>query len=602
MVKQIAIFLLLLCAGCTLGAALWNVITLPFSNPYHIASILAAAHYNPANNVLRTMTVITAPTLLFIIAYLSSNKLRSVSFAIPRSVEPTIISSGKYFAIAFVALCCALPLHAYLAEEPMYDSFHEGESMGAAVSYDHGQTPFRDFIALHGLIQDPIRSSVAFKLFGHSIAAVRSFESILKIFAWIAVGLTVLQLYRGRLLASAAAISAAAFLSYKGGMTLMQRELPTLLTLFSLLLLHNRLRLNASVVWPSFLVGLLPVFGLIYSLERGIFSLTIAVLGGLSLLYFGKGQRKNIILPALAGIVLGLIGLGFALRWDFASYIQFCFIDMPKYKDLLDGLIYHIAQPRFLIYLIILAGMTLYAAWLFAGVRNKTDMPKSKAPAYMFVSQYFPEFITILTAIILYRGVMGRADMPHLEYSTIGVVLALIACFAQALLHIEEKITSKFALLVRCETLSVSVIFLCVFGFQIASGKLSSNFPLNKPDAAYLPEEYTQTIAYIRNNLNDDDSFLSLTNEASWYYFLDKPCPVRFNIIMFASPTFFQEEVVRELAAKPPKIILLRNNHWACRINDIDIEEATPKITDFVFRHYHRDTTIGSQQLLRLIK
>ena len=293
---------------------------LPFENPFHISSILADAHYNPANNVVRVMTVILAPTALFSVVYAISGKFRaSCSFA-PRNASRASVPRGGYGAIVLVALCCAMPLRAYLAEEPMYDSFHEGESMGAAVSYNRGQIPFRDVIALHGLIQDPLRSSAAFSLFGKSIGAVRSFESILKLFVWAALGAVILQLFRGRLLLAVPALFFTALLSYLGMLTLMQRELPVLLTLFALLLLYERIQERKPLMLAAVLAGFAPVFGLIYSLERGIFSFVIAVFGFGGLLLLASGRRRQLLLPAGAGAAVGLLALALLLRWDVGAH------------------------------------------------------------------------------------------------------------------------------------------------------------------------------------------------------------------------------------------------------------------------------------------
>jgi hypothetical protein len=214
--------------------------------------------------------------------------------------------------------------------------------------------------------------------------------------------------------------------------------------------------------------------------------------------------------------------------------------------------------------------------------------------------EYFPQYLTIITAVVLYRAVMGRADIPHLEYSTIGIILALIACAAPMLLRADEKITVESGAVGRYVQPVVIIVFCLVLCVRAAAGSIVRNFPVNMPDSAYLTSEYQQTIAYLKANMKPGDGFLTLTNEASWYYFLDKPSPVRFNLILFAAPDFFQKEVVGALSERLPEFVLYRNGHWASRLNERDIDASLPQITGFIRSRYRPDTTIGSQELWRL--
>jgi len=61
------------------------------------------------------------------------------------------------------------------------DYFHEGETLGTAIDYINNKVPYADTIFVHGVFQDPLRSVLAFKIFGHSIAALRTVDSILNI-------------------------------------------------------------------------------------------------------------------------------------------------------------------------------------------------------------------------------------------------------------------------------------------------------------------------------------------------------------------------------------------------------------------------------------
>jgi hypothetical protein len=217
-----------------------------------------------------------------------------------------------------------------------------------------------------------------------------------------------------------------------------------------------------------------------------------------------------------------------------------------------------------------------------------------------FIKRYFPEIITTLFAIFLYRTALGRADVTHIEYSITGMVLALTAVAMPLVLTADDWLHTRLSELYKLSQPVVVTALGIVLTVQAASGKIQENFPVNRPDSSYIPEDYTRAINYLNARLKPQDDFLSLTNEASWYYFLNRPCPIRFNIIMFASPDFFQREAIADLAAKPPEFVLFRNNHWACKINDRDIEQALPELTRFIRSRYRPDTVIASHEIWRI--
>ena len=77
-----------------------------------------------------------------------------------------------------------------------FDPYHEGESLGSAISYLAGQQPYHDFVFFHGLIQDPLRSVWAFEIFGKSIGAERSFESFAKVVLWVLLAVFLDRLFQ----------------------------------------------------------------------------------------------------------------------------------------------------------------------------------------------------------------------------------------------------------------------------------------------------------------------------------------------------------------------------------------------------------------------
>jgi hypothetical protein len=109
-------------------------------------------------------------------------------------------------------------------------------------------------------------------------------------------------------------------------------------------------------------------------------------------------------------------------------------------------------------------------------------------------------------------------------------------------------------------------------------GRLQQNFPIDIPDEKFIPKDYVAAISFLKRNLGPNEDFLTLTSEASWYYFLDKSSPIRFPVIWFAAPRMYQDQTVTQLQKKNVKFVLYRNEHWANSIDGISMRERLPEI------------------------
>ena len=162
----------------------YDRIQLPFSNPWGIVGLLSAQEYNPLNDMIRFLFLLTAPSVVLIFFFSSrfTRELFISGIASVHSFGPA--TSGKWFLRFFIYLLVVAAL--FIACGATYrvhtlDTYHGGETLGAAIDYLSGKVPYRDTIFYHGAFRDPLRSVLAFKLFGKSIAAVRTLETILRI-------------------------------------------------------------------------------------------------------------------------------------------------------------------------------------------------------------------------------------------------------------------------------------------------------------------------------------------------------------------------------------------------------------------------------------
>src|SRR5215831_16365989 len=108
-------------------------------------------------------------------------------------------SAWRWFlptALIITTLLVALDTPSYMSAGS-FNAFEEGLPLSAGMSYLSGGTPFRDFIFTHGLYDEPLRIAFAFKLFGPSIGAMRTLQSINKIVTFGLLAWFLIRLFRG---------------------------------------------------------------------------------------------------------------------------------------------------------------------------------------------------------------------------------------------------------------------------------------------------------------------------------------------------------------------------------------------------------------------
>jgi len=116
---------------------------------------------------------------------------------------------------------------------------------------------------------------------------------------------------------------------------------------------------------------------------------------------------------------------------------------------------------------------------------------------------------------------------------------------------------------------------------------ISTVLPLGKDDSEFIYKDCRDTIIFLREHLEEDEYFLTFTNYAIWYYFVNKPSPTRFPAIFFATPDFYQKEIVRDLRLKDVKYVLYRSeSDKSVIIDDIENQVRLPIVFDFIRNNY----------------
>ncbi len=145
---------------------------------------------------------------------------------------------------------------------------------------------------------------------------------------------------------------------------------------------------------------------------------------------------------------------------------------------------------------------------------------------------------------------------------------------------------------------TIGVVALILIGYRIYDKKLFSEiFPISKPDSTYVPKEYVKALKYWNENNIEKSNVYSLSSEASWYYFLNQPCPTRFPVTYFAQREDYQKQLIESLHNMEVKFIHIDHSSYLTSLDSIHIFNRIPLVHNYLVNNYVLDTLIEKQEI-----
>lgn len=596
-------FFLSLVLGSFLATICWPLIRLPFENPLEIVGLLNNIEENPSNDIVRYLVYLTFPIFIYMFFWKISSSPHIYSVQLTR--KKVSISKTTWVLYFILTICCGIFI---IQENPIFDPFHEGESLGPAIDFLEGKIPYQDFIFCHGLIQDPLRAAWGFELFGQSIGSFRTMSSLLELLAVIFLSIFLIRYFKGNIQQATFAFILLIFLqktldfiySHGGNNWVspisFQQGRDSTLYLFLIVLTFFNPKEFSLLGWQKqffviFFMAFIPIISFIYSIDRGFYITGSSFLIFILLLFFNfesKRLKYRTTLFYLIGILSGLSVLYLVFKEGFNDFIKYTFIEMPQYKEFLDGTPYPIFDYRFNIALLLIAFLVLFACTQLHNfyLQNKNWKMAFKA----LITDYFIEISILICAVIFYRSVLGRSDLFHLRYSIHVSILLFFIVFVQLYWDKITWINQRFNLILVCLLIAVT--------YRIYDKNLLSEiFPLTKSDKEYVSKEYFEVVNHINNDKDQTASVYSLSSKASWYYFLNQSCPTRFPVTYFAQRNDYQKQLIESLDRKRVKYIHFDNSSYITYLDSIHIFDRIPIVHHYVMGNYVRDTIIGKEEI-----
>jgi hypothetical protein len=577
-------------------------IDLPFSNPWDIVGGLAQAQFNPATNVLRFLLFVCAPALL-LVAFRLLPFTRSLcawgetDAALHGLTQPR---TGARLLSPFMILSClfcaimALNSSTYHDSDPTLDAFHEGESLGTSITVLNGGIPYKDVAFTPGAFMEPLRSVVAFRVFGRSIGAARTLDSILTLLSFLTLFAFLWVLYEGRHLWVSLTLMVLLVSLYCGWLFIISRDLMTYAFLLVAAVLLRSMketepRLSKGRSFGLVLFSFLPLATMMYSVDRGFYlTATWIIMLPLIVLCFGKRSRGYALLLSALGAGLAVLLAGVVLHWEFRPFIDFSIMTVPQYWELMDGFVFPFRSPRYLVIVLIISWN---AYWVFAGLLTAflpSEEGVNRRGAFtVYLRMHLIDICVVLMSLFFFRNALGRCDWEHVRYSS-GIAYILF-CYLMVKYWLNAAVEKKPKTARTIERVLLCVMVAACLAGGLRIGRqhlLARDFPFKMADAELIPNDYQQALSFLKANLSQEDDFLALTSEPAWYYMLNRPCPIRFPIVWYGEPPFYQQEIVEEMKTHKVKIILYADRSEFSNLDGISASERLPVVYAYIRDHY----------------
>lgn len=625
--KRIVVLGIVFAVGILIGLALWNSIALPYSEPLNTSGVLAKLRLNPNTNTLRYLVFLITPTLLLAVVALAWRGSRNWLLAAGPSAAtidrcPHFQSSNRLLIIVSILILAFAAHYRYLenpngaAEKPGIDHFHDGDMLAATVAWEAGLTPYQEFGVFRGVGQDAISIFTAFQIFGRNVAGVHTFSMLYTILVFVALAGLFVLMFPGNYLASlalAAVFYLSTLIGYMTPSRLWERDLLCILFLAALLLIYRFAPREAGaparhtwlVYLSAFMLTFLSPTGFALTHDRGYF-LTAVLIIIWPLLYFVILRRSPVrlkfALASVAGLLVGILILGLTIRWAFAEFFRYVFVELPSYKEFVDGLEFEINSRSFRASGFRAFIVTTQAAALFWLAYRLMQTLHREAGNFwngltVFIKNYFVEISFVLMATVVFRYALGRADSMHV--SAAGVYYWIFIVYVAIKYYLPQFIGRPVLRRAVYGALIVVLIGVtAINSYRFVTRDVASRaYQLGHTDSEMLTDEYRQTLAFLEPRVSDQALFVTLTNEGSWYYLLDRPSPLFFAEVLFGAGDTYQRKMVAELETKPVMYVLYRNDAFWNNLDKIPTRERTPLLFDYVDNHFHFYKRIGSQEI-----
>ena len=580
-----------------IASFMWNRISFEFNNPEEVIGYYSIFKHNPLNDNLRYIFFVGFPILTYLSLFIFFNKNRILNFKEIFLINNETKNSeeiSKYFLFSFFII----QIFFFLSNDfnlNKIDIFHEGQALSGGLNFKLKDQLWEGSFITTSIFVDVISANLSWKLFGiQSISSYRYFIEILNLITAFSIIIFIFKLTNGSNLNKNLKTFIFIFFSFFiisliDNNTFSYRELPLFIFL---IIVYEIIKLKKFNLIHLFFLGFIPILGILWSLDRGIF----IIAGYIPFIFILLINRRFIeiliiFLIAISSIIIFFIIIG---DKEFFLFISNS-IDILKSADLHNGIIHPTpfsnedgsarATKNFL--LMIITGIILIN-YIFKEKRNLNRN------LIIFLSIFY--FISL----IFYKIGVTRSDGGHLKQ---GASLCSIILIYLLIYNLIYFLTNKFNLTEKKNSLfkSLNVIIFLIFILLNIPENFFKNISTYKKrlteynlmrDDFYLTDKERSLINQLRELTNYEKCFQVFSYETAITYYLNKPSCTKFHHIFNLGPKKNQFLFIEQLKKTKPKFILIGGNYEKIgnmkgRNNiELSAKDRFPYINQFIIENY----------------
>jgi hypothetical protein len=521
------------------------------------------------------------------------------------------------------------------------DMHHEGELLAPWNALQSGAVPFRDIYIQHGLFQNVGKGWLAAKLFGVSLASLRTTEHLLAPFGHVALYFLGLALFRSWISAVLLVLVASVANSWT-----VDRQALGLLAVAALAQATRGGQLARTPLTGSWLAGLwanplttlsgvATTLAFFYSSEIGIFSAT-ACTGFLliRLLFDGelRGRQRWIPLAAylvgaivcflpFASVLVGVDALDDLVRntWQQIAY-QPTVWGRP-YPSLVSTL-QSVTSPSTavaalfgkwfqwylppLIYLLAVGHLTLRALQGRLWRRPESGVL----------------LLALLTALCYFGSSLSRADSFHLGFGTLLMWGFVGLALEDALRRGFRRLESASGAPARLRAVvwpgfacaGVAIYLVAVHDpigqigarvEQIASGRywprhVRTAWPrlggirIGDSEFAHIRE----VVGYVQQHARSGQAIFDFSSQPAYYFLADRPNPTRYALAAYAATREMQREVIDDIERSTAPLVIYRSGGYLDNLDGVPFAKRSALIESYLRSRYDKAHQIGGTVIL----
>lgn len=589
-----------------------NSLNLPLDRTYGIISRLVIDQRNPLTNYVIYLILFLSPSFVILcFLFLQGRFTKLLNFNKWRLLLHKIVNSQFIPVISFLAIACWIM---NIKHQPMtgsdgsfaQDGFHFGEAVGLSATFLEDPKLFYDkaYLIIHGFGLNVIPGVIGLVLGGddkdiaiaglvvdahYTISTIFAFLIMLEIAAYIS--------YRSKWKLFLI-FTLVYFALHRVVIASLDRDVIFLIQIF-LAIRWMRLELSEEpgfksryrqIIYPAILGFSIPL-SFLYVYDRAIYFMFLLVY---LFAYFAvvKGVRFSLKtgLFAFASILLSC----FIFSWTFGfSYLPTTIEQIlywSKYSGLFTGWAYPKINIRFTELQNWLAIFLQSCCLTILCLRFYSERSTKGTSFKTFLNKNGVEIFLLMCAVVTMRVALGRSQDWYLTSRGFFSIFSFVTIISQPLIHRKASLPSFssgfITVLIFCSFFNMESVAAAVDVFGMVNYPSSVKAILSKTNTELLNPSYLEAAEQIENDIAGQSCFYTLTSEGVWYRMLSmRPCSRYWNLL-YSTSTESQKELIEEIQAERPKIILYSNQFWSNAIDGVPKETSHLLVHQYVWQYY----------------